>query len=152
MNTFLPFADFQESLQVLDKKRLFKQAVEAKQLLNGSWPNHPVSKMWRGYESALVEYYNTALRLSVERGVNTKMQPLQAACVVYPPWLGYPKLHASHRANLVRKAHESNSSWNRELLDNLRSRGIIDVGQHGYLWPIQNGQLLPEIESWLGAV
>ena len=34
MNTFLPHADFSKSAKILDKKRLGKQRVEVKQLVN----------------------------------------------------------------------------------------------------------------------
>ena len=67
MQTFVPFDDIYLIAQVLDTKRLFKQAVEAKQILialrklaenaqaakagydpvhmNVGWGNHPATKM-----------------------------------------------------------------------------------------------------------
>jgi len=64
MQTFLPYRNFQSSAQCLDYRRLGKQRLEAKQILNAlrgltfGWVNHPVTKMWRGYETALCAYYN----------------------------------------------------------------------------------------------
>jgi len=53
MQTFLPYADFKRSAQVLDYRRLGKQRVETWQLIraiNGEtrgWRNHPAAVMWR---------------------------------------------------------------------------------------------------------
>ena len=62
MQTFLPVADFKESAKILDYRRLGKQRVEARQILNAlqgkskGWVNHPATKMWKGYEPALEQY------------------------------------------------------------------------------------------------
>lgn len=71
MQTFLPIStSFKASAQVLDNKRLHKQALEGWQILmvlleldpDGNhrtpkgWVNHPAVKMWRGYEFALYQY------------------------------------------------------------------------------------------------
>jgi len=113
MQTFLPFPDFAASAAVLDDARLGKQRVEAYQVLRtldgvtSSWRHHPVVKMWRGYEGALVEY---ALRICDEwdrRGradtVREKLAVHARAIDGMAPWLGDPALHASHRSNLLRK-------------------------------------------------
>jgi len=55
MQTFLPYVNFAESAKCLDYRRLGKQRVEAKQILdvlNGkttAWQNHPCVKAWKGY-------------------------------------------------------------------------------------------------------
>lgn len=71
MQTFVPITDSHEHIaQVLDNKRLNKQALEGWQILmtlleldpNGDhrkpkgWVNHPAVKMWRGHEIALHRY------------------------------------------------------------------------------------------------
>jgi hypothetical protein len=70
MQTFIPYADFAETASVLDNQRLNKQALEGWQIMmsnlqldpNGDfrqsrgWRNHPAVIMWRGYESALLDY------------------------------------------------------------------------------------------------
>ncbi len=69
MQTFLPYPCFIESAKCLDFRRLGKQRVESKQLLNaleirksgiakGGWVNHPATVMWEGYEDALKHYMN----------------------------------------------------------------------------------------------
>ena len=63
MQTFLPHKSFKKSLKVLDWRRLGKQRVEAHQVLNvllgrtetKGWRNHPITRMWDGYEPALTE-------------------------------------------------------------------------------------------------
>lgn len=113
MQTFLPYADFSRSAAVLDRRRLGKQRLEAKQIiqcLEGRdlpWRHHPAVKMWagyipllaeygqaicmewrsRGYNDSLTGYFNTRIRLNAKR----------------PPWLGLEEFHASHRSNLLRK-------------------------------------------------
>ena len=112
MNTFLPYPDFAASAACLDRARLGKQRVEVLQLLLGQFPNHPASKMWRGYEPCLLEYgfaiceewhhirgYKDSVAdkltdLMLERGYESSKNP---------PWLGDEAFHASHRSNLLRK-------------------------------------------------
>jgi hypothetical protein len=100
MNTFLPYADFMESAKVIDKKRCWKQVVEAKQIINIletkanlglaindyvkaedalskviTWSNHPAVKMWEGYIEALKHYYNIFLSTCLtEHKINTKLE------------------------------------------------------------------------------
>jgi len=108
MQTFLPYADFAASAAALDRQRLGKQRVEVLQLLKGSWPNHPASKMWRGHQLALVQY---GLAVCVEwqrRGYADTCAMKIAAFILpidtgLPSWLGDPTFHLSHRSNLVRK-------------------------------------------------
>lgn len=62
MQTFLPYADFAKSAQVLDYRRLGKQRVECLQILNAltgkstGWVNHPVVRAWKGHELSLCCY------------------------------------------------------------------------------------------------
>jgi hypothetical protein len=83
MITFLPDPDFFKSLRYLDNKRLGKQRVEAKMVLDmltgighkRGWNNHPVVGMWRGYESALGLYCSLAIREWMVRGFQNNMVP-----------------------------------------------------------------------------
>ena len=113
MQTFLPYADFQKSVEVLDYRRLGKQRVETFQVLNillertptKGWRNHPVTLMWTGYESALKLYQNMTIREWVRRGYNNNMQyeEIEPGTVVMPAWFGNEDFHRSHRSNLLRK-------------------------------------------------
>jgi hypothetical protein len=114
MQTFLPFADFVASAVVLDDSRLGKQRVEAYQVIRTldevtkGWRHHPVVKMWRGYEAALVEY---GLVMCLEWTSRGRADTVHDKLLVHsrpgepvlPPWFGDEALHASHRSNLLRK-------------------------------------------------
>lgn len=120
MQTFLPYPDFIATASILDYKRLGKQRVEAKQILNallpGSksrWRNHPAVLMWKGYEPLLMVYHNRMITEWISRGYNNTMPYLEAHtapaiygppknCVI-PPWLQDPAFHLAHQSNLIRK-------------------------------------------------
>lgn len=120
MNTFLPYPDFAHSAACLDRARLGKQRVEVLQLLKGSWPNHPASKMWRGYEASLSWYGSCICNEWLLRGYkDTCFGKIRELCLPDyamaspPPWLGDEAFHASHRSNLLRKdfTHYSQFGW-----------------------------------------
>lgn len=111
MQTFLPYADFVETAKVLDYRRLGKQRVEAYQILtnSSSWKNHPTVKMWDGYSSALMRYFNIISEEWEHRGYKHNLgyfsfQP--GSVVEMPSWLGDERLHSSHRAALLFKNPE----------------------------------------------
>lgn len=102
MQTFLPYPDFIQSAKVLDKKRCWKQVVEAKQIINilekdevhidwpqigqfqmkpTAWRNHPAVKMWEGYGhlEVLRHYYNVFLHHCLyTHKINTKLPYLES--------------------------------------------------------------------------
>lgn len=134
MQTFLPFADFRETARVLDNRRLGNQAYnECKVLITGKWPNHPASKMWRGYTCSLAHYALALLEELSERGrhyekwINFYNDIADGCCNEHdvPPWLGREDIHASHRANLLRKDPEwyGQFGWKEEPIE-------------GYVWPV----------------
>ena len=170
MQTFLPYADFELSAQLLDKQRCWKQVVEAHQLLNvllgrndkKGWTNHPATRMWYSYESALQAYYNTFFDFCIYIH-NVKPNKLSrekiVSPVVMPRWFGYPPLHLSHKCNLVRKALDDRDGINAmggyktpktELYDRMESHGLADLDPTvEYVWPVdKEGNLLPEITDW----
>ena len=112
MQTFLPYKSFKESLKSLDWRRLGKQRVEAHQILNvllgrtttKGWVNHPITRMWKGYEPALQLYFNMCVEEWVNRGYNNNMKLEDITePIIFPHWLGNDLIHSSHRANLLRK-------------------------------------------------
>ncbi len=120
MQTFLPYSSINKSLEVLDWRRLGKQRVEAKQILNvlldrtetKGWRNHPITKMWKGYESALQLYFNNCVNEWVKRGYNNNMLLEDiTGSIIYPDWFGDFEFHSSHRANLLRKDYEYYSQF-----------------------------------------
>ena len=118
MQTFLPYKDFNKSAKALDNKRLGKQRVEVKQILNAldgqskGWTNHPATKMWAGYREALANYGIAICNEWRSRGYNDSLLPefavrKQSYIVMgeinKPAWLGDERLHTSHQSNLIRK-------------------------------------------------
>ena len=123
MQTFLPYASFEQTATVLDWKRLGKQRLEGRQITKiittpdyvGAWAHHPAVKMWRGYENALKLYVNTLLYFD-----------LAGAEILFPAWLGDPRLHDSHKSNLLRKYPEYYRNFHWNVPDDLP-----------YFWPVK---------------
>jgi len=132
MQTFLPYPDFSESLSILDYRRLGKQRVEAMQIVNvltgkrNGWANHPAVIMWRGSIEALKLYHNIAILQWIDRGYNNTMQlyEINYDILSMPEWLGDPRIHASHRGNLLRKDPEYYGQF-----------GWTEQPSNGYFWP-----------------
>lgn len=127
MQTFLPYPDFRQSLEVLDIKRLGKQRVEALQVVRAlqrpgyGWSNHPAVLMWKGYEEGLACYGLLCCELWVTKGYGdtcaasitkdigalgisqVRSQEGLSEVSALPPWLGDSRLHLSHQSALVRK-------------------------------------------------
>lgn len=136
MQTFLPYPDFARSAESLDLKRLNNQRNEAfiilKTLATGKgWPNHPATKMWRGYELALLDYILAMCdEFADGRQGNVKVDVAEKSILlaqefyhqensyiveryleglvnpVMPPWMGNREFHMSHQSNLIRKDAE----------------------------------------------
>jgi hypothetical protein len=130
VQTFTPYADFEQSLRTLDTKRLGKQRVEVIQIMRAltvpgyAWSSHPAVLMWRGYEEALGRYGLTACAVWTERGFGdscaaTIVADLHAAGVTrireyadlaaagaLPSWLFDEAVQLSHRSALLRKDPE----------------------------------------------
>ncbi len=136
MQTFLPYESFQKSAQCLDNKRLNKQITEAMQIytanvnfelgIKSGWQNHPAVKMWRGYNEALLGYRNWCIREWHSRGYSSHTISNIAKVTIYPPWLGSPEFHLSHKSNLLRKDFEHYSKFFGK---------DIPVGLP-YIWPV----------------
>lgn len=131
MNTFLPYEDFRKTAKCLDCRRLGKQRVEAWQIYqaltkeNYGWKNHPIVKMWQGYEQALLRYGMAICEEWKIRGykdtmldkfINNYNIEKDIGC---PSWLGKKSFHASHRSNLLRKDKEYYSKFGWKETDNL---------------------------------
>lgn len=143
MQTFLPYADFWRSAEVLDYRRLGKQRVEVKQIVNTlldnssgvSWKNHPTVLMWKGHEHSLLQYGIVICMAWRLRGYRDSLEPeLQdrlAKIPETPPpsWLGYEAFHSSHRAALLFKNYDWYSQFNWTEIPGLN-----------YIWPTKIDQ------------
>ena len=136
MQTFLPYAEFEDVAQVLDYRRLGKQRVEGVQIINilskpnyvGAWAHHPAVKMWRGYENALRLYVNAMIREWKGRGFRNNLPYYEPGPdgIVYPWWLGDRRFHDSHKSNLLRKDPEYYSQFGWDV-----------PGDLPYFWPVE---------------
>lgn len=130
MQTFLPYSDFRKSAQCLDYKRLGKQRVECKQILQAlqrttGWSNHPAVKMWRGCEPALRAYMQECIQEWVSRGYVNNLQVQVVQEFELPKWFGLKKFHSSHRSNLLRKDPNYYSQF-----------GWFEMPDQDYFWPV----------------
>jgi hypothetical protein len=143
MQTFLPTKNIRTVAKQLDYRRLGKQRVECKQILNAlspdydkkGWVNHPATKMWRGHENALKYYANCMIEEWVSRGYNNTMELYKIdGPIVWPEWLGYPELHKSHRMNLLRKDYGYyKEHFNVEATEDLKT-----IDSYPYYWPTEH--------------
>lgn len=150
MQTFLPYNNFVDSARCLDYRRLGKQRVECKQILQAlgvpvggplrdkpsSWRNHPATRMWEGHEYSLCVYaiaicdewrrrgYRDTLQEQFYDAANTLLR-LGKDESGRPEWLGCEEFHSSHRSNLLRKLPEHYARFGWSEPDNLE-----------YVWPV----------------
>jgi hypothetical protein len=134
---------------VLDNKRLFKQAVECKQILlalgvsvgahkptgSKAWQNHPAVRMWRGHELALAIYAVHIAHECRRRGYKDKLLEEFLGVVKslrvpneparYPPWMRDWSIMTSHRSNLLRKEPDWYSQF-----------GWLVKPDLSYKWPV----------------
>lgn len=152
MNVFLPYSDYQKSIECLDKKRCMKQALEAKQLIDGllglgslTWTRHPASRMFRDNINSLIKYYNLCLEHSIKHHkinfVKLKYIPsLPNLTDQDPVWLGYEPFHSRMRARLLHKdSHYQKFGWTEEPVNE----------KEGYIWPVDKSfSLIGEIREF----
>jgi hypothetical protein len=130
---FVTSPNLLECAKYLDKKRVWKQAVEARQIIDAidnpgssKWENHPCAKSWKNHSDALKVYYNYILRECLFRGINTTMQLYDideneysviptyfegnkttlyfpTTNKTFPPFFSWYPFIMSHRAALIRK-------------------------------------------------
>ena len=125
MMTFLPYPDNDLTASTLDRSRLGNQAYcECKVLVNGLWPNHPISRMWmnfegRSYAGALATYMRAMLdeynRQSHQRGglpSNVHVVIPEGCDLTLPPWYGDERVHSTHRSALLYKNYQWYSRFN----------------------------------------
>lgn len=149
MQTFAPYVDMQRTVRTLDYRRLGKQRVEAKQILQilrnetttKGWRSHPAVKMWTGYEGGLAAYGYMICEEWIRRGYKDSLLPYFGArlyCVEHAPifvstewpeWWGNAKFHRSHRSNLLRK----DPIYYGKMFK--REKSLVPTLD--YIWPVQ---------------
>ena len=128
----MPLPDIQQSVYVLDNRRLQNQRKECVQILDAlcwgqsSWVSHPAVKMFKGYEEFLEKYLRLCILEFIKRGGNNNIIiPVASMYPRMPHWWGDKRLHASHRANLLRKKPEWYGQFNWR-----------ESPYEGYWWPV----------------
>lgn len=139
MQTFLPYADFSASAEVLDRARLGKQRVETLQIMTAlmtgkGWTSHPATLMWRKYEWALLQYQGAICKEWRNRAYSDtcldKTREIYEKNLrwteqrIWPHWLGDEEFHLSHQSNLVRKDPDHYRNFFLDIDDN-----------YEYVWP-----------------
>lgn len=122
MQTFIPCGpDFVATAKCLDFGRLTAQCKEAAQILSTlqrgpfakGYKNHPIVRMWKGYELALAHYGYVMCTEFTNRTGNPHQNIFDfdeflgtAHVFTIPKWVHHPSVIASHRAALVHKNPE----------------------------------------------
>lgn len=120
VNTFVTSNSVSECASNLDNKRLGKQRVEAKQIidcieskLTKGFGNHPATLMWKDHIIGL-KYYCNAMIKEWKSRKNSKGEPFKNTMEIYEldikdekeimPWWFYCKqLQLTHKCSLLRK-------------------------------------------------
>lgn len=140
LNTFVLSVDHHVTADLLDRQRLGKQRVEAKQIINilehfdntqdnkKAWFNHPVCQMWIGYTEHLKKYFNIISGEWVARGYKHNMgfYAVDEEKSEAPYWIAWPELRYSHMASLFRK--DPREYWGRFEFP-------CAYNEFGYVWP-----------------
>jgi hypothetical protein len=121
--TWLPYADFVESVGALDTPEVNQLRYTAVKILDiihqvhdrhQVWEKHPSVLMWKGHEVSLCEYGLIAceemmsrrphVTNETEHRLHTHMEWATDGrfSMEKPPWFGDTELHISHQSNLLR--------------------------------------------------
>ena len=142
MQTFLPYEDYKQTAQCLDYRRLGKQRIECKQILNAlsgnskGWTHHPATLMWKRYECELCQYAISICKEWIARGYKDQqltwfIKENENYYTIGPPaWLGSIDFHLSHRSNLLRKDFVFYNKYNWNVPNDME-----------YVWPSEQSKL-----------
>ena len=123
MQVFLPERTFAECAAVLDQKRLVKQLLEGRQIMQAlagetkGWRNHPATKMFEGYGGTLYSYLRAIRDEMDKRGYKWENNWAEIERIYHanfldeiydPPWMveygPFAYVRETHRGNLYKKA------------------------------------------------
>lgn len=103
---------------------------KAEGTLPRAWSNHPATRMWRGFENALVCYGQAMCEEWTSRGFDDTCRDKLAEYrtsdkTILPSWYPCARLHSSHRAALLYKlpSHYSQFGW-------------TETPKQDYYWPV----------------
>lgn len=136
MQTFL-VSNFSKTAKILDKKRLFKQLIEARQILktitgnSNAWINHPAIKSWKKHTNALKKYINCILSECLKRGIKTKIQKeIITGKIEYPAFCNCELFINSHKSALLAKDLQYYSKY----FNNIKPAIKDEKNRFPYIW------------------
>ena len=163
MQVFMPYADFEKSVQALDNSRLRKQALETTQLLDimfnlptktgkprKGWMAHPALIAWQHTPGALIEHLIHNVIEIEKRGFKTnyateklKQYATFTTSLLRPIWLGDEEIHSSHRARLLQKGYEEKAKDRKKADETIQWYSSFgwdemkdpNLFRREYLWP-----------------
>ena len=130
---FLPYPDMERSVRCLDRSRINKQKLEARQIISAlegrieGWKNHPAILMWKGHEDMIKTYFNLCIDECIRRGYSNTMDKMDVSSYDLPWWWGWEEFHRSHQASLIRK----HPCFYTPIFSDIDSRYL----DKGYIWP-----------------
>jgi len=159
MQTFITHVDFKTSASHLDNKRLNKQLLEGRQILDilatrrtvGGWVNHPAVLMWHGYERVFYKYLIAIKNECVSRNISVEKnwQAIEELMhkgeynfspnEINPWWLTNVdmvfRIIQTHRANLYKKDPEYYYDFavNAKMYDEMRDK-LVCCEKCNYCW------------------
>lgn len=159
-------------LQYLDDKRLGKQRVEAKQLIDileyydehgvmpdQGWTNHKATKMWIGHTKALKVYFNKTVELWISRGFKNNYDFYEVDdCEIIKCKFDGKKAEFEKEANSdtfpiwfsFPPFHYSHRAAlymkNPEYYESFRTKKVIPYIGMGYFWPSDHSNEV--YENW----
>jgi len=162
MQTFLPSYNFYVCAQTLDRKRLFKQVVEARQLLDilvspdtsnatAGQRNHPALNYWREQVPYLHFYLKILAGIYNARFGQTPLTTREAAITcreVWPERFYHPDfVYLSHKVALHVKQNNHDHTWPHVINYVWRSR----CGKFYYTGQLsrRNTQVITSIDDWV---
>lgn len=160
VNIFVIDPNIYKTMEVLDYRRLGKQRLEAKQIINtlesssDGWKNHPALLSWKDHIEPLKAYYNICVQEWVNRGYKNTMELYEIDeskfhaleyhdgkfsepdKYSYPKFVSFEPFIFSHQASLKRK-------------DSIFYKDLIPPEEYlsrGYLWPCKYSDEI--YENW----
>ena len=137
MQTFLPYPDFQKCAKVIDNKRLWKQILEANQLIQiiknkkikSYWRGKSTYRMWEDDSHALRYYRDCFVKEWLKRRLKIPPKIIIDDMCYMPDWMikenkQIDKICSSHRAALLKKNFEHYSQF-----------GWKEKPEINYYWP-----------------
>lgn len=120
-----------EEIMILGKDNSISERLN--ELRTIAWENHPIVKMWKGYEITLLRYGLIMCNEWVARGYKDTLTQKFYNALNYnghvsqskPHWVFNLELQKSHQSNLLRKFPEHYQKYFKNIQDNLPYKWVL---------------------------